>query len=64
MLIMVKQAFLLVRRRKNSLFFLLGGIAYYISPPNSLSEMVSDPLHLFVYVAFVLTTCALFAKVN
>ncbi|KAF4687968.1 Protein transport protein Sec61 subunit alpha [Perkinsus olseni] len=40
----------------------VGGIAYYISPPNSFTDAISDPIHVVVYVTFVLTSCALFAK--
>jgi len=40
----------------------VGGIAYYISPPHSLQELVDDPVHAFVYIAFVLVSCALFSK--
>ena len=40
----------------------IGGLAYYLSPPNSFVDFVRDPLHTFLYVAFVLISCALFAK--
>jgi len=40
----------------------VGGIAYYISPPTSLMDIVDDPLHSFVYITFVLVSCALFSK--
>jgi protein transport protein SEC61 subunit alpha len=40
----------------------VGGLAYYISPPRDLIEFVRDPLHALFYVAFVLISCALFAK--
>lgn len=40
----------------------VGGIAYYISPPNSLLDVVSDPIHTFFYITFVLVSCALFSK--
>lgn len=40
----------------------VGGIAYYISPPNSLLDVVSDPIHTFFYISFVLVSCALFSK--
>jgi len=42
--------------------FPVGGFCYYISPPNALAEIFTDPLHFFFYVAFVLGTCALFSK--
>jgi len=40
----------------------VGGLAYYVSPPSSLSEIVSDPVHALFYFAFILTACALFSK--
>eukprot|EP00922_Rhytidocystis_sp_ex-Travisia-forbesii_P038430 GHVS01057252.1.p1 GENE.GHVS01057252.1~~GHVS01057252.1.p1 ORF type:complete len:474 (+),score=43.89 GHVS01057252.1:88-1509(+) len=40
----------------------VGGLAYYISPPNSFSGIFDDPLHAFVYITFVLVACALFSK--
>ena len=40
----------------------VGGIAYYISPPESLVAMVTDPIHTLIYVSFVLGACSLFAK--
>jgi len=40
----------------------VGGLAYYISPPNSFSDIWEDPLHALIYVAFVLLSCALFSK--
>ncbi|KAM0789533.1 translocon subunit [Microbotryomycetes sp. NB124-2] len=39
-----------------------GGIAYYMSPPHTLKEVVTDPIHTFVYIAFMLTACAVFSK--
>jgi protein transport protein SEC61 subunit alpha len=69
---------LLYRRYKNNLFINLigqwqemdwggqsvpvGGLAYYLSPPHSFSDAVSDPIHVIVYLAFVLITCAFMAK--
>jgi protein transport protein SEC61 subunit alpha len=38
------------------------GLVYYISPPNSLSEVLDDPLRAVLYFAFVLVACALFSK--
>jgi protein transport protein SEC61 subunit alpha len=40
----------------------VGGIAYYISPPGSFSEIASDPFHAIAYTAFMLVACALFSK--
>lgn len=40
----------------------VGGIVYYISPPNSFADIWEDPIHAIFYVAFVLISCALFSK--
>jgi len=40
----------------------VGGIAYYISPPQSVAEIFFDPLHAVIYVVFILAACALFSK--
>jgi len=40
----------------------VSGLAYYISPPHSLTNMISDPLHGIIYVLFILGACALFSK--
>merc|ERR1711871_514336 len=38
------------------------GLAYYVSPPNNFSEVFEDPFHALFYLAFMLTSCALFSK--
>eukprot|EP01134_Creolimax_fragrantissima_P002875 CFRG2875T1 len=40
----------------------IGGFCYYISPPHSLGECWKDPIHAIIYMAFMLTTCAIFSK--
>lgn len=40
----------------------VGGLAYYVSPPQSFSDMLTDPFHAVFYITFVLATCALFSK--
>jgi len=40
----------------------VGGLAYYVSPPSSLTEIVTDPVHALFYFAFILCACALFSK--
>jgi len=40
----------------------VGGLAYYVSPPNSLAEIAYDPFHAVFYLVFILTACALFSK--
>jgi len=38
------------------------GIAYYMSPPHTVKDAVLDPIHTFIYIAFMVTACALFSK--
>lgn len=33
-----------------------------MSPPHTLKDVVLDPIHTVVYIAFMLTACALFSK--
>merc|ERR1712100_100360 len=40
----------------------VGGLAYYISPPQSFFDLWADPLHALFYCSFVLISCALFSK--
>merc|ERR1711963_1288813 len=40
----------------------VGGLAYYVSPPRTLADILYDPFHAMFYVGFVLTACALFSK--
>jgi len=40
----------------------VGGLAYYISPPQSVAEIFYDPIHAIFYLAFILTACGLFSK--
>ncbi|PJF18835.1 Protein transporter Sec61 subunit alpha isoform 2 [Paramicrosporidium saccamoebae] len=46
----------------SSQFVATSGIAYYVSPPHGLYDAIRDPVHFVLYVAFVLTASALFAK--
>lgn len=39
-----------------------GGLAYYVSPPTSLLNIVYDPIHAVIYIAFILGSCAIFSK--
>ncbi len=40
----------------------VSGLAYYISPPHTLKDIASDPIHAVVYLLFILSACALFSK--
>jgi len=39
----------------------IGGICYYMSAPRGIEHMMTDPIHTFVYVAFMLGSCAWFS---
>ncbi|KAK6022840.1 preprotein translocase, SecY subunit, partial [Ostertagia ostertagi] len=39
-----------------------GGICYYLSPPDTLSHVLEDPIHCIVYIVFMLGSCAFFSK--
>ena len=38
------------------------GIAYYMSPPHTIKEVILDPIHTAAYIAFMISACALFSK--
>jgi protein transport protein SEC61 subunit alpha len=40
----------------------VGGLCYYMSPPNSWAHMTSDPVHTVLYIVFMLGSCAMFSK--
>lgn len=40
----------------------IGGLCYYLSPPESLHDVANDPIRAILYFAFMLITCALFSK--
>lgn len=40
----------------------VGGLAYYVSPPASVADILYDPFHAIFYLTFILTACALFSK--
>jgi len=40
----------------------IGGLCYYLSPPESFQSMLSDPVHAILYIVFMLGSCAFFSK--
>jgi protein transport protein SEC61 subunit alpha len=40
----------------------IAGLAYFVSPPRNLQDILDDPVHALVYLTFMLTACALFSK--
>ncbi|QHO04323.1 hypothetical protein HN51_038569 [Arachis hypogaea] len=43
-------------------FIPVGGLAYYVTPPASLANMLADPIHGILYVAFMVGGCTLISK--
>ena len=39
----------------------VGGIAYYVSSPSSLLDLLFDPIHSVIYILFTLASCAYFS---
>lgn len=37
-------------------------MAYYLSPPTTIEDILADPFHAVFYVTFILVSCALFSK--
>ena len=40
----------------------IGGLCYYFSPPETLSSILTDPIHAILYISFMLGSCAFFSK--
>ncbi|CAG0916281.1 unnamed protein product [Notodromas monacha] len=40
----------------------IGGLCYYLSPPESLGHIAQDPIHAILYICFMLGSCAFFSK--
>merc|ERR1711868_342842 len=40
----------------------IGGLCYYLSPPETLAAMFTDPIHAILYITWVLGSCAFFSK--
>ena len=41
----------------------IGGLAYYISPPQSFYDIQRDPIHALIYTVFVMGSCAFFSRI-
>merc|ERR1712003_259966 len=40
----------------------VGGLCYYLSPPETLGHIGEDPIHALLYIVFMLGSCAFFSK--
>ena len=41
---------------------LVGGLSYYLLPPNTIADIFNNPSHFVIYLAFIVASCALFSK--
>ena len=40
----------------------VGGLCYYLSPPETAGHIFEDPIHAVLYIVFMLGSCAFFSK--
>ena len=40
----------------------VGGLAYYLSPPQGFWDFIRDPIHVIFYIVFVVGICAVFSR--
>jgi len=40
----------------------IGGLVYYMTAPNSIADAATDPIHTFIYIAYMLISCTIFAQ--
>ena len=40
----------------------VGGLCYYLSPPENVGKVIEDPVHAVLYISFMLGSCAFFSK--
>lgn len=40
----------------------IGGLCYYLSPPETIGHIISDPIHAIIYIVFMLGSCAFLSK--
>jgi protein transport protein SEC61 subunit alpha len=40
----------------------VGGLCYYLSPPETFQQVLQDPIHCILYIIFMLGSCAFFSK--
>jgi preprotein translocase SecY subunit len=47
----------------NTSFTPIGGLVYYITPPNGIEQTAGDPVHAIIYTAFLMTLAVMFARI-
>lgn len=40
----------------------IGGLCYFLSPPESIQHVFQAPIHAIIYIMFMLGSCAFFSK--
>jgi len=40
----------------------IGGLCYYLSPPETIGHIITDPIHAIIYIVFMLGSCAFLSK--
>jgi len=40
----------------------IGGLCYYMSPPETIGHIITDPIHAIIYIVFMLGSCAFLSK--
>ncbi|KAL5258445.1 hypothetical protein ACHWQZ_G009072 [Mnemiopsis leidyi] len=40
----------------------IGGLCYYMSPPETIGHIITDPIHAIIYIIFMLGSCAFLSK--
>jgi len=40
----------------------IGGLCYYLSPPETIGHIITDPIHAIIYIIFMLGSCAFLSK--
>merc|ERR1712018_547061 len=45
----------------NGASYPVGGLVYYMTPPSTWSALFTDPVHLIIYVTYVMASCSLFS---
>ncbi|HEV2389328.1 MAG TPA: preprotein translocase subunit SecY [Nitrososphaerales archaeon] len=41
----------------------VGGLVYYITPPNGIEQTAADPVHAFIYTCFLMVLAVMFARI-
>ena len=49
-------------REGSAQLYAASGVAYYMSPPQDIKAALLDPIHFAIYLAFMVTACAIFSK--